>query len=400
MSIIEEAKIWEKIMKAKQEGSEIILYGAELIGHLLHETLKVRGVDICSFCTSYEPEHIDRETGLKVLNRESLRFHQEALVIVGLGITYSNRVYEEIRSYCLAVGIKEKNLILRTGDWFLKLGKPYIDGKGKLHVYTLSYHVTKLCNLKCRMCGQLLFGSVKRRSFPSEQIIRDTDKIFRIIDNISVMKLIGGEVMMYRELDKLILHLNQYREQIGMLELYTNGAVIPKTSLLEAIKAYQGHFQITMSDYGELSVAKDTWLDFGSQADIRVNILNFTHSGHTGSKGWINCTETVNLQESREELLEKYVKCGQRLDFVLEDSVIGKCTSFHMLNYATGQKLSPEEGIYLHDGLSDEEIREKILAFGSDETPLEICKYCIWGSKLRDTLPRYPAAEQMEKFPD
>ena len=40
---MEEAKIWEKVMQAKQEGREIILYGAGLIGHLLYETLKVRG---------------------------------------------------------------------------------------------------------------------------------------------------------------------------------------------------------------------------------------------------------------------------------------------------------------------------------------------------------------------
>lgn len=337
---------------------------------------------------------------MKVLNRESLRFHKEALVIVGLGITYSNKMYEEIRTYCLDAGVKEENLILRTGNWFLKLGKPYLDGKGKLHVYTLSYHVTKLCNLKCRMYGELLFDLVKRRSFPSEQIMGDADKVFGLIDHISVMKLIGGEVMMYRDLDKLIIHLNQYREQIGMLELYTNGAVIPKVSLLEAIKAYQGHFQITMSDYGELSMAKNKWLEFGQRSDIKVNVLNFTHSGHSGYKGWIDCTETVDLQESQEELLEKYVKCGQRLDFVLEDSVIGKCTSFHMLNYAMGKELSLEEGVYLHTGLTDEELRKKIVALGADEKPLEVCKYCIWGSKIRDTLPRYPAAEQMEKFPN
>lgn len=394
-----EARIWEKIMQAKQDGREIILYGAGLVGHLIYESIKVRGgVDVYSFCTSYEPEHIDRETGLKVLNRESLKFHKEALIIVGLGITFSNKVYEEIRTYCLDEGIKEENLILRTGDWFLKLAKPYIDDNGKLHVYTLSYHVTKLCNLKCRMCGQLLFGPVKRRSFPSEQITGDADKIFRIVDHISVMKLIGGEVMMYRDLDKLILNLNRYRKQIGLLELYTNGAVIPKAPLLEAIKTYQGYIQITISDYGELSVAKDKWLEFGRQADVRVNVLNFTHSGHSGSKGWIDCTETVDLKESQEDLLEKYIKCEQRLDFVLEDSVIGKCTSFHMLNYATGQQLSHEEGIYLHDGLADDEIREKIIALGSDEKPLRVCKYCVWGSKIRDTLPRYPAAEQMERF--
>ena len=397
---MQETIIWNKIYKALHEGRPIILYGAGLIGHLIYDSLKNRcNLDNCLFCTSYEPEHFDNITGLKVLNRESLKFYKDALVIVGLGITFSNKIYEEIKDYCLKVGIREDNLILRTSDWFLKLAKPYIDRRGELHVYTLSFHVTKMCNLKCRMCGQLLFGPVKRRSFPSEQIIDDTDKIFRIIDHIGVMKLIGGEVMMYRDLDKLIHRLNKYNSKIGLLELYTNGAVMPKPSLLEAIKSYKGNFQVTISDYGKLSCAKNIWVDFGIKTGINVNVLNFSIVGRSGFKGWIDCREINELSETPDETIEKYVKCGQRLDFVLEDSILGKCTSFHMLNYALNHELCHDEAVYLYDSLSDEEIKKKIVELGSDDVPLRVCKYCIWGSDIRDTLPRFPAAEQLDKFP-
>lgn len=397
---MQEAVIWNKIDKTLQENGTIILYGAGLIGHLIYDSLKNRcNLNNCLFCTSYEPEHFDKITGLKVLNRESLKFYTDALVIVCLGITFSNKIYEEIKNYCLKVGIREENLILRTSDWFLKLAKPYIDAKGELHVYTLSFHVTKMCNLKCRMCGQLLFGPVKRRSFPSEQIMEDTDKIFKVIDHIGVMKLIGGEVMMYRDLDKLIHRLNEYNSKIGLLELYTNGAVMPKPSLLEAIKSYKGFFQVTISDYGKLSCAKEKWLEFCSNAGVTVNVLNFSTLGHSGFKGWIDCRELKDLNESPDENLEKFIKCGQRIDFVLEDSILGKCTSFHMLNYALNYDLSREESVYLHDNLSDDEIKKKIVELGTDDVPLGVCKYCIWGSNIRDSLPRFPAAEQMDKFP-
>lgn len=316
-----------------------------------------------------------------------------------MGITFSEKTYYEIEKYVLAQGIPKESLIINTHDWIINEAKPYIDKEGKLNVYTLSFHVTKQCNLKCKMCGQLLFGAVKRRSFPSEQIIRDTDKIFELIDYIEVMKLIGGELLTYAKLDELINHLNRYKDKIGLLEIYTNGAIIPQKKVLDSIIDYKGNIQVTISDYGKLSIAKEHWIVFGEENSIKINVLGFVSEGESGYKGWIDCTETKNLGESEEELEEKFRGCGQRLDFVLEDSVIGKCTSFHMLNYALDRPLNRDEGVYINDEISNEEKRRKILALGSDDKYLDICRYCVWGSSVRDKLERFPAAEQLEKFP-
>lgn len=390
-------KIYEKCKRAKDGNNEIIIYGAGLVAHLIYNSLKNRGrVEADYFCTSFEPEHVDKSTHLTVLNRESLRFHKNALIVVALGITFSEKTYKDIEEYVIASGISKENLIIETHDWIIKEAKPYIDKDGKLNVYTLSFHVTKQCNLKCKMCGQLLFGPVKRRSFPEEQIIHDTDVIFDLIDYIQVMKLIGGEVLTYAKLDELIVYLNQYKNKIGLLEIYTNGAVIPKKSLLDAIVNYQGDIQVTISDYGRLSIAKETWVEFGKKFGVTINILGFVSEGEDGYKGWIDCTETKDLGESEEELNLKYQGCGQRLDFVLEDSILGKCTSFHMINYALGKELNKDDCVYINDDLSNEEKRKKIVAMGSDDKYLDICRYCVWGSTVRDKLERFPAAEQME----
>lgn len=392
--------IHEKCREASAKNGEIIIYGAGLVAHLIYNSLINKwGVYPSYFCTSFEPEHIDRSTKLMVLNRDSLRFHQEAVIIVALGITFSEKTYEEIEKYVLASGISKENLIIDTHDWIVNEAKPYIDKNGKLNIFTLSFHVTKQCNLKCKMCGQLLFGPVKRRSFPAEQIIHDTDKIFELIDHIEVLKLIGGEVFTYAQLDELIIHLYKYKEKIGLLEIYTNGAIIPSKKVLDSITNYKGNIQVTISDYRKLSIAKETWIEFGRENDIKINVLGFVSGGDSGYKGWIDCTETRNLGESEEELMTKFCGCGQRLDFVLEDSVLGKCTSFHMLNYALDRELSREECVYINDKVNNEELKKKIVEFGSDDKYLDVCRYCIWGSSVRDKLPRFPAAEQLEKFP-
>lgn len=390
-------EIIEKCRNAQNRNQEIIIYGAGLAGHLIYKRLlKKYGISTDYFCTSFESEYIDRSTCLTVLNRESLKFHRDALVIVALGITFSKKVYQDIEEYVISVGISEENLIIETHDWIISEAKPYIDNNGKLNVYTLSFHVTKQCNLKCKMCAQLLFGLVDRKSFPPEQIIHDTDVIFELIDHIEILKLIGGEALTYAKLDELIIYLNKYKEKIDLLEIYTNGAIVPKKSICDAIAGYEGDIQVTISDYGKLSIAKEAWVEFGRESGVRINVLGFVSEGENGYKGWIDCTEIKDLGESEEELVLKYWGCGQRLDFVLEDSVLGKCTSFHMINYALGRELNKEDCVCLNDELSDEEKRKKIVALGSDDKYLDVCKYCIWGSTIRDKLERFPAAEQMD----
>lgn len=391
-------KIYEYIERCK-DSEKIIIYGAGILGHLLQKRLEEKyNVRIDYFCTSFEPNHVDEATGLEVLNREQLRRHTNALYIIALGITYSRKVYEEIREYLIQIGVHQDKIITDTSDWIIYEAKPYINAEGKLNVFTLSYHVTKQCNLKCKMCGQLLFGLVPRRSFPAEQIMGDMHTVFEIIDRIEILKLIGGEVMVYPKLDELIDLINIYHEQVGLLEIYTNGAVVPNAKVLGAITRYNGNIQITISDYGDLSIAKNKWISFGREYNIKINILGFTSKDKAGYKGWIDCTKIEDLKENEEKIRQKYITCGQRLDYVLEDSILGKCTSFHMINYALHKELSRNESLYINDDISIEEKRHRVLKLGADDNYLEICKYCVWGSDIRNKLPRYPAAEQLDKI--
>lgn len=391
------SEIYDKCRKAKNNNQEIIIYGAGLAAHLIYDRL-IHKLDVCCdyFCTSFEPEHIDRLTKRTVLNRKSLELHNQALIIVALGITFSNKTYEEIKEYVINAGVSEENIIIDTHEWIVNEAKPYSDKDGNINLYTLSYHVTKQCNLKCKMCGQLLFGPVERRSFPSEQIIHDADMVFNLVNHIDILKLIGGEVFTYAKLGELIEYLRKYRDKIGLLEIYTNGTIFPKTEVLDAIRNYDGEKQITISDYGELSTARDMWIDWGGKNGIFVNVLGFASDGKSGYKGWIDCTEISDLKESEEEIISKYISCGQRLDYVLEDSILATCTSFHMLNYALKKELKRNECVYINDEISIEEKKKKVLELGLDTKYLDVCKYCIWGSNIRDKLPRYPAAEQIE----
>lgn len=93
-------------------------------------------------------------------------------MIVALGITFSEKTYRDIKEYVINAEIPEENLIMETHDWIVHEAKPYIGDGGRLNVYTLSFHVTKQCNLKCRMCGQLLFEPEKGDPFRQNRLYR------------------------------------------------------------------------------------------------------------------------------------------------------------------------------------------------------------------------------------
>lgn len=67
------SQIHERCKDAHKKNHKIIIYGAGLVGHLIYNTLVNKwGIQPDYFCTSFEPEHIDKKTTLTVLNRKSL----------------------------------------------------------------------------------------------------------------------------------------------------------------------------------------------------------------------------------------------------------------------------------------------------------------------------------------
>lgn len=144
--------------------------------------------------------------------------------------------------------------------------------------------LTNRCTLRCKYCNMFMphFQNPDEQSF--DAIKQDIDGLFSVVDYVNTIKLLGGEPFLYKNLCNVIDYIGQhYGRQLGYLELYTNGTIVPNQSLLALMKAEKIKVQVTdytkAVDYSEKLremlrkldefqipysfYSLDKWLDFG-----------------------------------------------------------------------------------------------------------------------------------------
>ena len=94
--------------------------------------------------------------------------------------------------------------------------------------------LTSICNLNCRHCADLI---PQRRVciYKYEDFVSDMDKILKSVRKIKEVLLIGGEVFLYRDLEKVIDYCIKHK-QIEKIIITTNGTIFPTENLWRLIE--------------------------------------------------------------------------------------------------------------------------------------------------------------------
>lgn len=109
--------------------------------------------------------------------------------------------------------------------------------------------VGQACNLKCRDCGNFCPISVpETKSYNIENVISDLALVLNNVGKIGYLQIQGGEPFIYKDLDKLLMYVIKHKK-IGHVEIATNGTVIPKDSVIEAMRK-KTNLVVRISDYG------------------------------------------------------------------------------------------------------------------------------------------------------
>lgn len=117
----------------------------------------------------------------------------------------------------------------------------------------ISFQVTNVCNLKCNGCAGFTpwlkhpkFGNI----IEVETLV---DRMFELIDVISILDVCGGEPFLMGEFSKIIKYIGTYRDKIITLRTVTNGTVIPSDELCEVLK--EQNVKVIVDDYRESVIA-------------------------------------------------------------------------------------------------------------------------------------------------
>lgn len=166
-----------------------------------------------------------------------------------------------------------------------------------VHINRLDQTITTKCSLDCTYCNMYMPFYDKQFHIKLEQLKKDVDLLFKNVDFVSTYHLIGGEPLLYTQIDDIISYIgDKYRSKIDNLIITTNGTIKPKESTLNLIKEY--NIYLAISDYtkslpdikdkvtrnieimksnGIYCIVRDAneWSDFG---DPRVEIFKDSES--------------------------------------------------------------------------------------------------------------------------
>lgn len=244
----------------------------------------------------------------------------------------------------------------------------------KLCLNAIDAFVTERCNLKCKCCEVLVqhFGQkVQARHLPIEQLMREADELFRKFDFIRDIHVLGGEPLVYPHIAQYMRHLGKYRNQIGSLYVITNGTIVPKQAVIDAIKEADAF--VLLSDYGHLSRKKDEIVNALKENGVDIQVTDYP---------WFY--ENQLVYDEKKNCQKNFDDCYERKHiYTIRD---GKAYYCHFL--ASGETLraipySDKNSISIYDQ-SAQEIYDYLT---SDIAPPG-CAYCSGHDLNSHTIPK------------
>lgn len=265
-----------------------------------------------------------------------------------------------------------------------------------LETKRMSIVPTFACTLRCKLCSNHMPAFRHPPRAAVEEMQADIDALFALFDKIEWLQFVGGEIFTHRRLDEVFEYCRKYSDRFDRLIVETNATILPTDRELESLLSYGGRLKVMISDYGELSKARDAFVGILEQHEIEYVLKKYygdPESQHFG--GWIDNTPCRDLLEPDDHVTRQSARCAQvRLENMhVFRGKLHRCSNSLFLSELG--VCVPNRGDYveLHDGTPPEEKREVISRFY--EYPRKSCHYCTW--KNGDSAERYGAAEQEDQ---
>lgn len=210
--------------------------------------------------------------------------------------------------------------------------------KDMVYLSSISFLPSTICNLNCKNC--LNFNPYAKQFYVREwdELVKDVDLFFSCVDKIMLFHVSGGEPMLYKHTAELIKYIDEnYGDRIGTLRTVTNGTVVPKEEMLQALS--ECNVEITVDDYRE-AVPR-----FNDRFDQLISKLKEYGIKHYINKAdsWIDLApdRTDFSSKSEEWLIAHRDACNQSW----QELRGGKLYSCNYAAYATVAGIAGEQDI-------------------------------------------------------
>lgn len=261
----------------------------------------------------------------------------------------------------------------------------------KLHVSLAQICVTERCSLKCKKCAHGCYAVTSDNIDPSiSEVIYSADSFFSKIDYINVFVLIGGEPLLYKDLEKAVEYIGEhYRNQIGLFEITTNGTIMPSDDLINVCKKYNVLFLI--SNYsGTIPKLKKKYEMLISKLEEQGVSYNLGSENDT----WMDYGfEYMDRKVDEEQLIKVFDGCATPCKEI-RGSHLYSCVMARSVSENLEYNIGKNDYLDLNN-LEGENWKKELLEFTlgySEKGYLDMCNYCN-GADAKNYI--IPAAEQL-----
>lgn len=169
--------------------------------------------------------------------------------------------------------------------------------------------VTFRCNLKCKLCAVSAPYYKEPPHYSLELLKKSIDRYFEAVNHVSKFTINGGEPLVHPEIADIMDYMMRYIDRVDMLEIITNGSVMPSEKLLQVLMK-SNKVDILIDDYGkELSKNVDSMIAAFEQKGIKYRRRKYYgEDAHLG--GWVDLSNVSLKNRSDEETENIYKNCA------------------------------------------------------------------------------------------
>lgn len=261
----------------------------------------------------------------------------------------------------LGVRVEDVCITQRLSDeiFFPNFIELYLSAK---YLPYLEFHVADHCNLNCKACEHYS-GLVKEPHFPNlKKFTRDFERLHEFIDDIGVIRILGGEPLLNPELNEYIKLSRRLYPQ-AMIHVVTNALLLQKMpeEFFETLR--QCSARITISFYPPLESKIDAIRKFIESKRVPLFIGSLYKT--------FKMNQTLNRHDRPREI---FLQCFQAHCHNLYEGKIAACFlpfTTKYFNAYYGKNLPEDGALDLYDPtLTTEKLKAHLLK------PFERCRYC------------------------
>ena len=384
-----------KRLELCRKSNEVLIFGTGNFGKIVLHGLKNNNIPVKAFI-DLNPAHIGESIfGVPIISRNDIP--KDAHVIFAsnrTNIPFLTKVLtgSEAKSFdnCDFL-LEDYNFTGLETDWSLQRCQEEIklfqfvtnsrkSQTKQLSLISLDVVLTEKCTLKCVDCSNLMQYYKNPEDSEHELLVQSLKLFMSTIDYVHELRLIGGEPLMYRNIDEIISLLLGY-QNFGKVLIFTNGTIVPRANVLDLCTDQRVHFYI--SNYGN-ALSRNVDKLVAALSKSKISYLNERITT------WQDCAIIGKQERSPDETFEVFSNCCVKDTLTLLHGKIFGCPfSAHADRLGAIPEFS-DDFIDLKS-VQGKTLKEELARLTSGNKNLGACEYC----NGRDyTVAAVPAAVQ------